>query len=66
MYANLKGKKVFIYTLGCKVNLYESDAMYEILLAEGCTGIKSEMNLLIYVSSIPVQLPISLTENQGK
>ena len=42
MYANLKGKKVFIYTLGCKVNLYESDAMYEILLAEGCTGIKSE------------------------
>ena len=29
MYENLKGKKVYIYTLGCKVNQYESDAMYE-------------------------------------
>ena len=36
MYSNLKGKIVSIHTLGCKVNQYESDAMLEALLAEGC------------------------------
>ncbi|MBO4864060.1 MAG: tRNA (N(6)-L-threonylcarbamoyladenosine(37)-C(2))-methylthiotransferase MtaB [Eubacterium sp.] len=36
MYSNLKGKKILLYTLGCKVNQYESDAMLEALLAEGC------------------------------
>lgn len=37
MYNNLQGKKIYIYTLGCKVNQYESDAMYESLEAAGCT-----------------------------
>ncbi|MBR6403291.1 MAG: tRNA (N(6)-L-threonylcarbamoyladenosine(37)-C(2))-methylthiotransferase MtaB [Eubacterium sp.] len=37
MYTNLKGKKVLLYTLGCKVNQYESDAMLEALLEAGCT-----------------------------
>ena len=32
----LYGKKVLIYTLGCKVNQYESDAMLEALLEAGC------------------------------
>ena len=36
MYTNLKGKKVLLYTLGCKVNQYESDAMLEALLEAGC------------------------------
>ena len=36
MYDNLKGKTVSIYTLGCKVNQYESDAMYEKLAQYGC------------------------------
>lgn len=31
----LEGKKIYIYTLGCKVNQYESDAMLEKLLAAG-------------------------------
>ncbi|MCR5292712.1 MAG: tRNA (N(6)-L-threonylcarbamoyladenosine(37)-C(2))-methylthiotransferase MtaB, partial [Eubacterium sp.] len=32
----LKDKKVYIYTLGCKVNQFESDAMLEALLEAGC------------------------------
>ena len=39
MYDNLKGKKVYIYTLGCKVNQYESDAMYERLEKYGCISV---------------------------
>ena len=31
----LTGKKVYILTLGCKVNQYESDAMYEAFFAAG-------------------------------
>ena len=31
----LKDKKVYILTLGCKVNQYESDAMYEAFFAAG-------------------------------
>ncbi len=37
MYSNLKNKKILIYTLGCKVNQYESDAMLEALINNGCT-----------------------------
>jgi threonylcarbamoyladenosine tRNA methylthiotransferase MtaB len=36
MYPNLQDKKVLLYTLGCKVNQYESDAMLEALVAAGC------------------------------
>ena len=36
MYKPLIGKKVYILTLGCKVNQYESDAMLETLLKNGC------------------------------
>ena len=34
----LSGKKVYILTLGCKVNQYESDAMLEALLANGAAA----------------------------
>ena len=36
MYTNLKNKKILLYSLGCKVNQYESDAMLEALIKEGC------------------------------
>ena len=39
MYDNLKNKTVYIYTLGCKVNQYESDAMYENLEKYGCIAL---------------------------
>ncbi|MBR0146517.1 MAG: MiaB/RimO family radical SAM methylthiotransferase [Eubacterium sp.] len=35
MYDVLTGKKIYILTLGCKVNQYESDAMYEAFFAAG-------------------------------
>ena len=35
MYTNLKGKKAAIYTLGCKVNQYESDGMSDMLKSQG-------------------------------
>ena len=35
MISTLSGKKVHILTLGCKVNQYESDAMYEAFFAAG-------------------------------
>ncbi len=36
MFKALNGKSVYILSLGCKVNQYESDAMMEILLKNGC------------------------------
>ncbi len=36
MYVNLYDKKIAIYTLGCKVNQYESDSMMDLLKKEGC------------------------------
>lgn len=35
MFVGMKGKKIAIYTLGCKVNQYESDCMADILSKEG-------------------------------
>ena len=35
MYDNLTKKRIYILTLGCKVNQYESDAMYEAFFAAG-------------------------------
>lgn len=36
MFTNIKDKKVALYTLGCKVNQYESDCMSDALEREGC------------------------------
>ena len=44
MYPNLEDKKVLLYTLGCKVNQYESDAMLEALVAAGCKKCEENEN----------------------
>lgn len=36
MFVSITGKKIAIYTLGCKVNQYESDCMADALVKEGC------------------------------
>lgn len=40
----LKNKTVYILTLGCKVNKYESDAMLEELKAAGCIALNGTEN----------------------
>ncbi len=49
MYQNLKNKKISIYTLGCKVNQYESDAMLEVLLHYGCIKAEEDEPADIYI-----------------
>ena len=44
MYPNLEDKKVLLYTLGCKVNQYESDAMLEALVTAGCKKCEENEN----------------------
>lgn len=45
---NLENKKIFIYSLGCKVNQYESDAMLEKLLSAGCVrGTENDADICI-------------------
>lgn len=36
MFVNIIKKRVSVYTLGCKVNQYESDSMMDLLKLEGC------------------------------
>lgn len=47
MYQNLNNLKVNIYTLGCKVNQYESDAIIEDLQANGCVSVESDADVCI-------------------
>lgn len=47
MYQNLNNLKVNIYTLGCKVNQYESDAIMEDLQANGCVSVESDADVCI-------------------
>ena len=47
MYQNLNNLKVNIYTLGCKVNQYESDAIMEDLQANGCVHVESGADVCI-------------------
>ena len=49
MYSNLKNKTVYICTLGCKVNQYESDAMLELLKDEGVTPVGNGEYADIYI-----------------
>lgn len=42
-------KKVAFYTLGCKVNQYETEAMLEIFEKNGYTGVDSEEYADVYV-----------------
>ena len=49
MSGTLKGKKFTIYTLGCKVNQYESDSMEDILRNEGaiCVSFEEPADIVI-------------------
>ncbi len=49
MFVNIKGKKVSIYTLGCKVNQYESDSMMNMLEAEGACIVPFDDKADIYI-----------------
>lgn len=49
MYVNLCKKKVAVYTLGCKVNQYESDSMQDILAASGCDIVSFDDEADIYI-----------------
>lgn len=49
MFVNIKGKKISIYTLGCKVNQYESDSMMNMLEAEGACIVPFEDKADIYI-----------------
>lgn len=49
MSLELKNKRVYIHTLGCKVNQYESDAMMQSLIDEGCVRGSLEKGADIYI-----------------
>ena len=49
MSSELKNKRVYIHTLGCKVNQYESDAMMQSLIDEGCVRGSLEEGADIYI-----------------
>ena len=49
MYVNLCKKKVAVYTLGCKVNQYESDSMQDLLASEGCEVVAFDDAADIYI-----------------
>lgn len=49
MYVNLKEKKIAFYTLGCKVNQYETDAMMDILKEAGCIVVPFKEQADVYV-----------------
>lgn len=49
MSLELKNKRVYIHTLGCKVNQYESDAMMQSLIDEGCVRGSLEEGADIYI-----------------
>ena len=48
-YSNLENKKIYIYTLGCKVNQYESDAMTQELISYGCVSVPEDQAADIYI-----------------
>ncbi|MCM1272871.1 MAG: tRNA (N(6)-L-threonylcarbamoyladenosine(37)-C(2))-methylthiotransferase MtaB [Clostridium sp.] len=49
MFVNIKEKRVAIYTLGCKVNQYESDSMMNMLEAEGAHVVSFDDKADIYI-----------------
>ena len=46
---NLQGKRAAIVTLGCKVNQYETDAMYGMLKEAGVTMVDPKEAADIYI-----------------
>lgn len=49
MFGNIRGKRVAVYTLGCKVNQYESDSMMDMLAEAGCRIVPFEEKADIYI-----------------
>lgn len=49
MFVNIEYKRVAIYTLGCKVNQYESDCMADILAKEGCVIVPFTESADVYI-----------------
>lgn len=49
MFEQIKDKKVAVYTLGCKVNQYESDSMMDLLAKEGYEVVSFEEVADIYI-----------------
>lgn len=49
MLEQIYNKKIAIYTLGCKVNQYESDSMMDILEKEGCKLVPFEECADVYI-----------------
>lgn len=49
MYVNLQGKRIAFYTLGCKVNQYETDSMMDLLKKEGCHMVPFKETADIYI-----------------
>lgn len=49
MFVNLQDKKIAFYTLGCKVNQYETDSMMDMLRGEGCEVVAFKENADAYI-----------------
>lgn len=49
MFVNLQGKKIAVYTLGCKVNQYESDSMMDMLASEGAVIVPFDESADVYI-----------------
>jgi len=49
MYSQLKGKTLASLTLGCKVNVYDTEAMVEILVNHGCSIVGFDRGADIYL-----------------
>lgn len=49
MFVNIMGKRIAVYTLGCKVNQYESDSVMNMLAESGCEIVSFEAVADIYI-----------------
>ena len=56
---------VAFHTLGCKVNHYETEAIWQLFKQEGYERVEFESSQM-YISSIHVQLPIRVIKKAVK
>ena len=49
MFEHIKNKKIAVYTLGCKVNQYESDSMMDLLEKEHCNIVSFDEKADVYI-----------------
>ena len=57
--------KIAFYTLGCKVNQYETQALEQVLTGRGHTLVPFDGEADAYIS-IPALSPPSVTRNPGR